>query len=184
MVTFSDAEIEALKAARRVIIVGNSGAGKSTLSRALAPLLNLPLVHLDQIYWLPGWQPRSEQEWRSILERELDKECWILEGNYASTLDLRLRAAEVAIWIETATWFSLYRVFRRVVTTYGKVRADSAPGCPERFDWDFIKYVWRFNRDYTPRLAAPLGDPPPGKTVLRLRGARAVRALLAALSRG
>jgi len=183
VVSLKQEDIDALRRADRVVIVGNCGAGKSTLSRALAPLLGLPLVHLDRIYWLAGWQPRSEQEWISILERELDKERWILEGNYLSTLDLRLAQSQVAIWLHTTTWFSLFRIFRRVVTTFGKVRPDSAPGCPEQWDWEFMQYVWRFNRDHTPKIAEQLENLSTPGTVIKLNGARQVKALLAALSR-
>ena len=40
----------------------------------------------------------------------------------------------------------LLGVAKRVITTYGRVRPDMGAGCPERFDWDFVKWVWHFNK--------------------------------------
>ena len=35
----------------RIIIIGPGGAGKSEMSRKLRDILNLPLYHLDSIFW-------------------------------------------------------------------------------------------------------------------------------------
>lgn len=40
---------------RRVMIVGHPGSGKSTLARAMGERTGLPVVHIDQIHWRPGW---------------------------------------------------------------------------------------------------------------------------------
>ena len=40
---------------RRILIVGNSGGGKSTLAQKLGEKLTLPIVHLDVLFWKPGW---------------------------------------------------------------------------------------------------------------------------------
>jgi hypothetical protein len=31
-----------------------------------------------------------------------------------------------------------------------------APGCPEKFDWEFVKWVWTFPRHSDPRIRAAL----------------------------
>ena len=49
-----------------------------------------------------------------------------------------------------------WRIMRRVLTSYGKVRPDMADGCPERFDWEFMKYVWQFPTRYQPRVVEAL----------------------------
>jgi hypothetical protein len=41
----------------RIMLIGSGGAGKSTFARELAQLTHLPIVHLDQIFWKPGWEP-------------------------------------------------------------------------------------------------------------------------------
>jgi adenylate kinase family enzyme len=82
-----------------------------------------------------------------------------MEGNYAGSLDLRLPRADTVIWFDYPT----EKCLRRVMVTYGQVRADMAPGCPERFDLEFLRYVWQFNRIERPKIVAALakhaGDP-------------------------
>ena len=38
----------------KVLVVGPSGAGKSSMSCKLRDILNLPLYHLDNIFWKDG----------------------------------------------------------------------------------------------------------------------------------
>ena len=46
----------------RILIIGCPGSGKSTLARALKEKLGLPLIHLDQLWWQPGWEHVSREE--------------------------------------------------------------------------------------------------------------------------
>ncbi len=54
---------------QRIAILGCSGGGKSTLARALGEALDLPVVHLDQLYWLPGWVERDKAGFRALQAR-------------------------------------------------------------------------------------------------------------------
>ena len=45
---------------KRVAIVGTPGSGKSTLARELGARAGLPVIHLDQHHFLPGWQRKSD----------------------------------------------------------------------------------------------------------------------------
>ncbi len=42
-----------LSAYRRIMIIGAPGSGKSRAARRLAEITGLPLIHLDNEYWLP-----------------------------------------------------------------------------------------------------------------------------------
>ena len=183
MRSISANDIAALRKAERVVIFGSSGAGKSTFSARLAPLLDLPLVHLDKLYWLPGWQPRSEQEWISMMELEVKKDRWLMDGNYGNTLDLRLRRADCLLWFDLPRWLCLCRVLKRVLTGYGEVRPDLAPGCPEKWDGEFMRYVWNFNKQTMPPILEKIADAPTTMSVIRLRRPADIKALLVAISR-
>ena len=50
----------------------------------------------------------------------------------------------------------LRRAMWRAVTSYGRVRADMAEGCPERIDLEFLRYIWTFNAKQRPRVVAAL----------------------------
>jgi adenylate kinase family enzyme len=135
---------------RRVAIIGSPGAGKSTFARKLGERLHIPVIHLDKLYWQPGWVEPDPKCWRETLTCALNAKSWIMDGHYGSTLDLRLGAADTVILLEFSRALCLWRVFIRVLRTYGRNRADMGPGCYEKVDWEFIKFIWNFNRDYLP----------------------------------
>ena len=43
---------------QRIVVMGPPGSGKSTLARRLGARHGLPVFHLDQAYWRPGWVER------------------------------------------------------------------------------------------------------------------------------
>lgn len=131
----------------RVLIIGCSGSGKSTLARALKEKLGLPVIHLDQLWHAPGWKHITREEFDQRLELALSMERWIIDGNYSRTIPQRLPKCDTIIYLDFSRWECLQGVFQRTLSNYGKVRPDMADGCPERFDWDFIKFVWNFNKN-------------------------------------
>ena len=141
---------------RRVLIIGCGGAGKSTFGIHLAERTGLPLIHLDQAFWRPGWTVTPRIEWRGTVNRLVAAPAWILEGNYENSLDLRLPRADTVIWFDMPRHLCLRRVAKRMLTTYGRVRLDMAPGCPERLDLAFLTWIWNFNRTTRPKIQAML----------------------------
>ena len=131
----------------RILIIGCSGAGKSTLARALKDRLGLPLVHLDQLWHREGWTHITREEFDAQLEKALNMDRWIIDGNYSRTIQQRLSRCDTIIYLDFNRWECLLGMFQRVLGNYGKVRPDMAAGCPERFDWEFIKYIWNFNKN-------------------------------------
>ena len=103
-------------------------------------------------------------EWRARVAELIARERWIIEGNYAGSLDLRLPRADTVVWFDYPTSRCLRRVLWRVATTYGEVRSDMGAGCPERLDWEFLRYVWRFNRIERPKTVAALAEHAPPRS--------------------
>ena len=131
----------------RILIIGCSGSGKSTLARALGEKLELPVVHLDQLWWKEGWENVTREEFDSRLALALNMDRWIIDGNYSRTMETRLQKCDTIIYLDFNRWECLLGMFQRVLGSYGKVRPDMAPGCPERFDAEFIKWIWNFNKN-------------------------------------
>lgn len=150
----------------RILIVGNSGAGKSTMARALSEKTGLPVVHLDRLFWRENWQHIAREEFDALLRQELEKHQWIIDGNYDRTVSMRLAYCDTVIYLDYPRWQCLLGVVKRVITSYGKVRPDMADGCPERFDWEFMKYVWNYNRDNRDKLFHKLDNLENGKVIL------------------
>ena len=136
----------------RILIVGNSGAGKSTMARALSEKTGLPVVYLDKLFWRENWQHIAREEFDALLQQELEKSQWIIDGNYDRTVSTRLAYCDTVIYLDYPRWQCLLGVVKRVISSYGKVRPDMGDGCPERFDWEFMKYVWNYNRENREKL--------------------------------
>jgi adenylate kinase family enzyme len=131
---------------KRILVMGPPGSGKSTLAQRLGTQLNLPVFHLDQLFWRPGWVESSRDEFQAGIEKIVARPTWIIEGNYSATIGSRLVAADTLIYLDSPTWKCLYRVIKRIASSYGKVRPDMAEGCPEQFHFGFLGFVWMWNR--------------------------------------
>lgn len=129
----------------RILIIGCGGSGKSTLARRLGEKLGLPVVHLDSIFWLPNWVERDRDEFDELVRQELVKDRWIMDGNFNRTLPERVKYCDTIIYLDFSRMACLMGVLKRIITTYGTVRPDMGAGCPERFDLEFLKWVWNFN---------------------------------------
>ena len=143
---------------KRIIIIGCPGSGKSRLSKILAKKLNLPLVHLDKLFWKPNWQSVSKEQFKELLLEELEKPCWILDGNFWSTLELRLKYADHVILMNYPTVTCILRVLKRVIKNRGKSREDMTEGCNEKLDIEFLKYVRKFKKTRLPQMKKVLSQ--------------------------
>ena len=165
---------------QRIVILGNGGSGKSTLARALGQRLALPVVHLDTLFWEPGWAEPDAEQFRTRVSEAIATDTWVCEGNYARrTFDLRLPRADLIIWLDTQRLTCVTRVVMRSITN--RSRPDLAAGCAEKWDRVFLKYVWRFDRDYRPGIEAIRLAIGPQIPVVHLRGNRDVAAFLDSL---
>ena len=131
----------------RIIIIGCGGSGKSTLARQLGEKLNLPVIHLDKIFWRPGWEHISREEFDKLHREALAGEKWILDGNFDRTMAERIGYCDTVIYLDFSRVACLLGVLKRIITTYGTVRPDMGEGCPERIDWEFLQWVWNFNKN-------------------------------------
>lgn len=105
----------------KIAILGTSGSGKSTLAKRLGERYGLPVLHMDTVHFLPGW---------------------VIDGNYSKTCYARrLKEADKIIVL----WFSplvcLWRAIRRWQQNKGRVRESSAPGCEEKIDAEFVRWI-------------------------------------------
>lgn len=130
---------------RRVLVIGPCGSGKSTLARELAPRLGLPLIHIDQLGWQPGWVETDNAQLRAKVETAVAGDAWLIEGNYASLLAPRVERADTVIYLDFPIRLCLWRLIRRIVAHRGQARPDMPDGCPERFDAGFLLYVLNWN---------------------------------------
>lgn len=164
----------------RILIIGCSCSGKSTLARTLGQRLDLPVTHLDQLWWKPGWETCSREEFDEKLERVLQERRWIIDGNYSRTIGQRLPKCDTVIYLDFSRWRCLWGLVQRLTQSAGHVRPDMAPGCPERFDLDFVKWIWNFNKNNRVQNYTWLAMARHARTVV-LKNRRQVNAFLESL---
>jgi len=161
----------------RIMIIGCGGAGKSTLARQLGEKTGLPVVHLDKLFWHPGWVESTREEIDEKILRELQKERWIIDGNYMRTIPQRMECCDTVIYLDFNRFVCLFGVLKRLVTNIGKVRPDMPEGCPERVDWEFLVWIWNFNKTKRERIYRFLNEAEDVETIV-LKNRRAVKRFL------
>jgi len=95
-----------------------------------------------------------------------------MDGNYGGTLPARLNRADTVIHLDMPRGACLWRVLKRTTLHHGRTRTDMTEGCPERFDWPFLRYVWSYRADHRPILLDALSDF--GGSIETLRNSAAV----------
>ena len=143
---------------RRISIVGCCGSGKSTLAKQIGNKCNLPIVHIDQLFWLPNWTQRKQSEFVCLHNEEIVKNRWVMDGNNSSTMKDRFNAADLVIVMNYPRWLSYARLLKRIIVFHGQNRDDMALGCYERFDFQFFKYVFNFHKTTKVKIDAILNE--------------------------
>ena len=164
----------------RIMIIGCGGSGKSTLARQLGEKTGLPVVHLDKLFWRPGWVNLTREEFDVVHNAAIEEKKWILDGNFDRTMEQRIRCCDTVVYLDFSRIVCLCGVMKRILTTYGKVRPDMGDGCPERFDLAFLQWVWNFNknkREKNYRLLEQYGD----KRIYILKNRKQVKEFLESL---
>jgi adenylate kinase family enzyme len=163
---------------KRVLVIGAGGAGKTTVATRLARHTGLPLIHLDALYWRPGWEPTPADEWRATVETLVKADSWIMDGNYGGTLDLRLQACDTVVFLDRSRLVCLWHVFVRQLRHLGRRRSEVPAGCRERLTWQFVTWIWTYparRRGAILARLAVLGEP---KRVVIVRSRRAAETFL------
>lgn len=131
---------------KRIMIIGGGGAGKSTLARKLHEITGIPLFHLDYYFWNDGWVPTDDVKFLRMVDQFAANKEWIIDGNYSRTMNKRLAKADTIIFLDFSRWALLSGILKRRLMYNRKTRPDLPKGCPEKIDWEFITWVWNFEK--------------------------------------
>lgn len=176
---------------QRVSVVGNAGSGKTRLAGRIADALAVPLVELDAIHHLPGWEPIDPERFREIVGRLTCAEGWVIDGNYRTVV------SDGPVWAraDTVVWLDLPRrtVMRQIIgRSLWRVltRRDLWNRNRERFGnllaWDpeksVIRWAWTQHAKYLRRFESAMASPEfTNLRFVRLRSHREAEAFLAQL---
>jgi adenylate kinase family enzyme len=163
----------------RIAIMGCGGSGKSRLARELGTRLGITPVHLDTRYYDQDWKPLGQEAFAGVQRDLVAEPRWIIDGNYASTLPIRLQAADTVIFLDLPGPTCLRGILQRQARNGGGQH--QANGEYNRITWGFIRYILGYRRKMAPRVRALIAEYAGDAQVITLRSRRAARRYLAAV---
>ena len=132
---------------KKIIVIGCPGSGKSTVSRALHNKTGIPLYHLDMMYWNADKTTVEKSVFLERLSDVLEKDEWIIDGNYGSTMELRMAACDTVIFLDYPLDICLDGIKER----RGKPRSDM-PWIETEEDAEFIEFIKNYNEQQKPKV--------------------------------
>lgn len=132
---------------KKIIVIGCPGSGKSTFSKALHNITKIPLYHLDMLFWNKDKTTIEKTVFLERLLKIIEYDEWIIDGNYASTMDLRMQKCDTIIFLD----YSLDVCLEGIKERKGKARSDM-PWIESDEDIEFVEYVKNYNSQCRPNV--------------------------------
>ncbi|MHA1157086.1 MAG: hypothetical protein ACTSQK_13345, partial [Candidatus Heimdallarchaeota archaeon] len=118
----------------RIVIYGASGSGKTTLAKTLGEILSKDYIHLDDLFWFPDWKMPTKEAFRTIVQNELTRKSWIIDGNYSKVRDIILPKATFAIVLDLPLYVSIWRIVARTISRNTKFTFHKSTHLPKRIE--------------------------------------------------
>lgn len=164
---------------KKIMIIGPGGVGKSTLAKELGHILQIDVIHLDAIFWKSGWTETPREKWIEKHKQLLKRESWIIDGNYGSTIDIRMASADTVIFLDFAPLVCVYGAISRRIKYHNKTRPDMGQDCPEKLDLEFLSWIWNYKKEKSPAIVSKLHELPVSTNVYHMKKRSDVRVFLA-----
>jgi adenylate kinase family enzyme len=156
-------------AIRRVLVIGSGGSGKSTFAKSLGKITRLPVIHLDGIYWKPNWTRASKEEWKRTISALLEKDEWIMDGNYGGSLPERIAAADTIVYFQINRIICLLQALYRIIRND---RIDKITGCSERINLEYLQWIWEYPGKDHKKIMSLLEERKDAKNILIFKNRR------------
>lgn len=160
-------------------MLGPCGAGKSFFTRQLSKTLGLPAVHLDALFWRPGYRSTPQAEWRAMVKSLIKQDSWVMDGTYEASLDLRIPAAEAIIMLRNPRLSCLWGVAKRGFVYRNKIRPDAPAGYPVNLA--YLRYLWNYPTRTEVLVSRLIEEHGPQIPVIRLANRKSGERLISAL---
>lgn len=150
---------------KKIAIVGSQASGKSFLADRLGEMLQLPVIHLDELFWRWRAENLTAEERNARVVSLTEAEEWIIDGNFIRSLDARVAASDAVILLDLPRWLCAWRLLKRRSRLINVPRQKLAPY--QRNTWPMLKAIWAFPQQMKPRLEAIIQPHSVHKIVLR-----------------
>ena len=132
---------------KKIIVIGCPGGGKSSFARALHNKTGIPLYHLDMMFWNADRTTVEKSLFLERLSSVLDGDEWIIDGNYGSTMELRMAACDTVFLLD----YPLEVCLAGIRDRRGKPRSDM-PWIETEEDAEFIEFIKSYNEQQKPKV--------------------------------
>lgn len=132
---------------KKIIVIGCPGSGKSRFSRGLHEITGVPLFHLDMLFWNADKTTVEKSVFLKRLSEVLEKEAWIIDGNYASTMEMRMATCDTVFFLDYPSDVCLNGVRER----RGKPRSDM-PWIETAEDAEFAEFIRTYREKQRPQV--------------------------------
>lgn len=136
----------------RVIIIGCPGSGKSTFGRKLKCITDLPLYHLDMMFWNVDKTTVSKEIFIERLQEVMSNSKWIIDGNYGSTMEMRIKECDTVFFLDYPTEVCIDGIMERK----GKPRSDMPWVENDNTDEEFVDFISKYNLESRPKVISLL----------------------------
>ncbi|WP_236242341.1 topology modulation protein [Streptomyces sp. CC228A] len=140
---------------KKVAIVGCGGSGKSYVARELGRILDASVTHLDAAFYDDEWNELPMEKFAALQRALVARPAWVIDGNYNSTLQIRLEACDMVVLMDVSTVAALYGIFSRQIRHGAGHKGN---GVHNRIHWGVIKYVATYRRKMRPRVMAKIEE--------------------------
>jgi adenylate kinase family enzyme len=156
---------------KRIAVTGPAGAGKSELAQGLGDALGIRVLHLDAMFWKPGWVPTPKDEFEAMQRRELATDSWVVNAQFDDMLREWYDAADTVVFLDTSLARSLWQVSKRRLNRQASVGTPiGKPGPLHRSLLKFARNQWSYRTKVRRELLVELERMRNGRRVVVLRG--------------
>ena len=136
----------------KVIIIGCPGSGKSSFGRKLKSFTDLPLYHLDMMFWNEDKTTVSKVIFIERLQEVMSNSKWIIDGNYGSTMEMRIKECDTVFFLDYPTNVCIEGIESRK----GQPRSDMPWFENDNTDEEFIAFINSYNLESRPKVISLL----------------------------
>ena len=98
----------------RIAVMGYVGSGKTYLSKSISHIRDIPVMHLDEIYFDKNWRPIEKSVVLSQVSDFMINDHWLIDGFYSDLLmDERLEKADMIILMLLPRATCFFRAIKR-----------------------------------------------------------------------